>query len=82
MNIRNIRQAIRTRWIGPTNTKGSRIQASCEARTIYVECEHALNMDENHAAAARALANRLEWGWSDRMMAGVHKGDYYWIFSE
>ena len=37
-------QAIRTRYIGPTNTRDSRIQAKCEAKTIYVSYDHALTI--------------------------------------
>jgi len=75
-------QAIRTRYCGPTNTKGSRIQAKCEAATIYVEYDHALDTEDNHRSAALALATNLGWD-SDahaHAYSGVFDGDYYWVF--
>ena len=76
-------QAIRTRYIGPTNTRGSRIQAKCEAKTIYVSYDHALNTAENHMAACRKLADSLEWGKGpyNTMHGGSFGNDTYWVFS-
>jgi len=76
-------QAIRTRYIGPTNTRGSRIQAKCEAKTIYVSYDHALNIDGNHAAACRKLAESLGWGKGpyNVMHGGSFGNDTYWVFS-
>jgi hypothetical protein len=54
-------QAIVTKYHGPTNYKGSRISARAEAGRIIVHYDHALNIGENHAAAAQALADRLGW---------------------
>ena len=54
-------QAIITKYIGPTNTRGSRCKASAEAGSITVEWDDALNSEENHAAAARALVAKLGW---------------------
>lgn len=55
------RQAIRTRYHGPTNTRGSRISAKCGAGRVSVPYDHALNLYDNHAAAARALLAKLGW---------------------
>ena len=41
-------QAIRTKYFGPTNSRGSCIQAKCEARTIYMPYRHELDIYENH----------------------------------
>jgi len=54
-------QAIVTKYHGPTNYKGSRITARADAGRIIVHYDHALNIDENHKAAAKALAERLGW---------------------
>lgn len=72
-------QAIRTRYHGPTNTKGSRLSAQCEAGRIYVPYDHALNLSDNHEAAAKALANRLGWK-RHPMIGGVFEHDHYWTF--
>ncbi|CAB4140590.1 hypothetical protein UFOVP669_48 [uncultured Caudovirales phage] len=76
-------QAIRTRYIGPSNVKGSRIQAKCEAKTIYVSYEHALNIEENHKAACAALVAKMKWDtpYYPPMVCGVFDGDYYHVFT-
>jgi len=76
-------QAIRTRYIGPTNTRDSRIQAKCEAKTIYMSYDHALNIDENHMVACRKLADSLGWGNGpyNTMHGGSFGNDIYWVFS-
>jgi hypothetical protein len=54
-------QAIVTKYHGPTNCKGSRISAKADAGRVIVHYDHALNLDENHKAAAQALVERLGW---------------------
>ena len=54
-------QAITTRYLGPTNTRGARVKATCEAGTHTVSWDYALSSFENHAAAARALVALLGW---------------------
>ena len=54
-------QAIQTKYIGPSNVRGSRVSAACQAKRIIVEWDDGLNSDDNHAAAARMLAQRLGW---------------------
>lgn len=50
-------QAIETKYLGPTNTLGSRIKASCERGSITVQWDYSLGVEDNHrAAAARLLA--------------------------
>lgn len=55
--------AIHTKYIGPTNTKGSRIKATVrrDSKTLWtasVPFDHALNCEERHASAARALLQK------------------------
>lgn len=54
-------QAITTKFLSPTNTRGSRVKATAAAGSVTVEWDHALNISENHAAAAQALIAKLEW---------------------
>ena len=80
-------QAIRTRYFGPTNTRGARIQAKAEAGAIYVSYDHGLNPTENHKAACDALLAKLQWlpaeyGSYTPMVGGEFNGDYYWVFTE
>jgi hypothetical protein len=66
-------RAIRTKYLGPTNNRGSRVKVIDEGysdrpRTIAVPWDYALNPDENHAAAARVALRR--WDWSGRWVGG------------
>lgn len=54
-----IYQAIETRYLGPTNTKGGRIKAECWGGNITIGYDHALNSDEAHKAAAVALIEKM-----------------------
>lgn len=69
------RQAITTRFVGPTNSKGSRIIAKCEARMMIVPYDDALDIDENHAAAALKLFRAMGWDqYNDLAMGGTRDG--------
>ena len=58
----SFRVVISTKYIGPTNTKPSRIVAtSGNGHRLAVPWDRALGTPENHANAAQKLANRLDW---------------------
>ena len=68
-------QAIITQYSGPTNSRGSRFKATAEGGrgtplTVTVPYDYALNSSENHAAVARALAEK--YNWSGRWVGGGH----------
>lgn len=70
-------QAIRTKYLGPTNFHGARLSAVCYAKRIVIPWDHALNAPENHAAAARDLATRLQWLDGFQLVSGcLHDGTY------
>ena len=54
-------QAITTKYLSPTNTRGTRVKATAAAGSVTVSWDHALNDRQNHTAAAHALARKLEW---------------------
>ena len=54
------RHAIVTKYLGPTNTRGARVKATCDAGSVTVAWDYALNEEDNHNAAARALILKLE----------------------
>lgn len=60
-----IRQAITTKYIGPTNFKGSRVKAIWRnpsgGLTVTLNWDYALNSEENHRAAAEALMAKYGW---------------------
>lgn len=53
-------QAIETKFLGPTNTKGARIKASSQAGSVIVPYEHR-GVESAHDAALRALVTKLGW---------------------
>lgn len=62
-----MRQAIVTKYLGPTNHRGARVKASCHSTSRVYPWEDALDANDNHTAAARALAQALGWlgqGWT------------------
>ena len=71
------RQAIETKFMGPTNTKGSRVKASCAAGSLIVQWQHELNSDENHLRAAKLLQTKLNWDKYNRLHGGVLKSGVY-----
>ena len=54
-----IYQAIETKYICPTNTKGGRIKAECWGGSVTISYPHELDTDKAHAAAAQALIDKL-----------------------
>lgn len=56
-----MRQAITTKFLGPTNHRGARIKATAAAGTITIDWDYSINSDRNHDAAAKALAAKLDW---------------------
>ena len=62
-------QAIVTTYHGPTNTRGSRIVArSASGQRVSLPFDWELDHDQNHCAAAVALARSL--GWSGTFASG------------
>lgn len=55
-------QAILTKYLSPTNTRGARIKATAHAGSVVVGYDHRMNVDGNHAAAAETLVRKLGWG--------------------
>lgn len=55
-------KAIKTTYLGPTNVRGSRVKASdCDRNSIILSWDNALDSDENHKAAAKALCDKMNW---------------------
>jgi hypothetical protein len=82
-------QAIKTKYLGPTNVRGSRVKAECDAMSIIISWDDALDIEANHIAAARELCNRLVAkneklygkdagnGWNAPFVTGGLKNDGY-----
>lgn len=66
-------QAIATKYIGPTDYKGSRVKATCEAGSITLHWDDAADSLVNHDRAAVALADKL--GWSRDLYGEMVRGE-------
>lgn len=55
-------QAIITKYIAPTNTRGARIKATAgKGQTIIVSYNYARTIKNNHLDAMTALIEKLKW---------------------
>ena len=75
------RSSIRTKYIGPTNHRGSRVSVSCDygmRPRMFVNWDESLNSNENHRRAAEL--------WLDKYIPGTKVSGpglgfdacYYW----
>jgi hypothetical protein len=56
-----LRQAIVTRFHGPTDKRGKRVSARADAGTVIVSWHDELSVTENHTRAAATLAAKFGW---------------------
>lgn len=75
-----MRQAIVTKYIGPTNHRGARIKATAFAGSITVPYAYELGIPAAHEAAARALADKF--GWVGDMVGGSTLDGYCFVFPD
>ena len=60
-------QTIITKYLGPTNHRGSRIKARQSASyagapmSITIDWDYSLSAEQNHKAAAMAFAAKMNW---------------------
>lgn len=73
-----ITQAIETKYLPATNTRGSRIKATAWVGSITVPYDYGLNADDNHKAAADALIAKYQWQ-GTFAQGGNAKGDGYYF---
>lgn len=77
INTKLCRQAITTKYIGPTNYRGSRVKASASAGSVTLDWDSAMNLDGNHAAAAQALCDK--YGWTGEYVMGGTETGYVFV---
>lgn len=78
-----MRQAIVTRYLGPTDHRGSRIVVRAQAGRMTVSLDHALDVAENHERAAKIYANERGWltaGYGARLVGGSMPDDTGYCF--
>lgn len=73
-----IYQAITTKYVGPTNTKGGRIIASTESGIRHtISYPHELTEEAGHRKAAQELSDKLNW--SGKLVAGGMRKGYCFV---
>lgn len=71
-------QAIQTRYLNPTNTKGARIKAWAAAGSVVISYPHELSGQACHRVAAQALADKF--GWKSQYLGGqLPNGDHAFV---
>lgn len=70
-------QAIRTRYIPASNTRGAYFKAQGEFAAIRSANFIDKDMRENHLAAAKYYAKKM--GWYGTYVGAVFGNDYYWV---
>ena len=73
-----MRQAIVTKFHGPTDCQGARVRATTGAGSITVSWDYALGIEANHRAAALALASRYGWP-LDMVGGGLPRSGYVFV---
>jgi hypothetical protein len=72
-------KAIRTKYHGPTNFKGSRISASDEdGNRVSIPYPHELSGEAVHRKAADALCIKMHW--TGEMIGGALKDGYAFVW--
>lgn len=73
-------QAITTKYLPATNTKGSRIKATCSSGlSITIETPNNKSEVQSHLYAAVKLAEKLQW--TGTLIQGAIEGGYAHVFS-
>lgn len=62
---------ITTRYFGPTNTRGAKIVAKCQAGRASIPYPHEARHEEVHILAVRALLQKLKLDWGPDFVIGT-----------
>lgn len=75
-----MRQAIETRFLGPTNHRGARVTARANAGRVTIGWNFESSVEQNHWRAAEALAVCLGWAWGDHWVCGGSADGLGYVF--
>lgn len=74
-------KAIKTIYLGPTNTKGARIKATDgDTNSFIMNYTYELCVDQNHQIAARALCRKMKW--TGKLIMGSFPNFNVHVFTE
>lgn len=72
-------KAIRTKYLGPTNVRGSRVKAwEPDGKSITLSYDPALDVEGNARVVAEALRDKLNW--KGDLICGWLKNGYVFVF--
>jgi hypothetical protein len=75
-------QAIITKYLPATNSRGSRIKATCAAGSITISYPYELSGQAVHRKAAEALVAKLGWDEIGGLLGGcLPNNDYCFVFN-
>lgn len=71
--------AILTKYLGPTNCRGSRIKAytSNKGQSVTISYDYALDGEALHRKAAQALMDKM--GWKNELVSGGIERGYAFV---
>lgn len=72
-------KTISTKYLGPTDFKGSRVRATDGDSSVILNWQSELSSDANHARAARELARKN--GWKGTLIQGNTKTGCVFVFA-
>jgi hypothetical protein len=73
--------AIETKYVPPTNTRPAKILAvTATGRQLSHSIDRGLDGPEQHAAAAVALCERMNW--KGELIAGATRAGYVFVFAD
>jgi hypothetical protein len=71
-------KAIKTKYLGPTDTKGSRVKATCDAGSVVIGYDSALSTEDNHRNAKNLLCDKF--GWGNVAVFGWINNECFWVY--
>ena len=73
-------QTINVKYLPATNTKGTRIKASCEGGSITISRDYGSNIEQDYMEAAKQLKSKLFW--TGTMVGGHTKDGMVFVFDD
>ena len=70
------RKAIQIRYLSPTNTKGSRLKAFTDAKSITEPLDYEMNIEDQAFALAVNYVHRMGWNRRITGFGGLPNGDF------
>jgi hypothetical protein len=81
MNFNGGYEAIVTKYLPATNTKGARVKAECDAMSVTLPWDHSKTHGANHDAAVETLIEKMGWTgrWAVASLPGSFKHSLVYV---